>query len=72
MASGSHGLVFMDLFYDIPHSCLEYGMGVVGSRGLEPGSDVRGLPKNPYTTGPFGSEVVWVGAGTSFPHPGRG
>lgn len=43
---------------------------------------MQGLPKNPYTTGPFGSdllaqvtvspEVVWVGAGTWFLHPEKG
>ena len=54
----------------------------VGSRGPDPSSEVRGFPKNPYTTGPFGSdwlaqakvspEVVWVGARTRFPHPRRG
>ena len=54
----------------------------VGLRGPNLGSEVQGLPTNPYTTGPFGSdllaqvkfspEVVWGGAGTKFPHPGRG
>ena len=54
----------------------------VGSRGPDPGSDVQGLLTNPYTTGPFDSdllaqtkvspEVVWVGAGTRFPHPKKG
>ena len=54
----------------------------VGSRGPDPGSDVQGFPTNPYTTIPFGSdfltqakfspEVVWVGAGNRFLHPGRG
>ena len=43
---------------------------------------MQGLPTNPYTTGPFGSEllsqvtsspeVVWVDAGTRFPHPKKG
>ena len=27
---GSLGLVLINYFYDIPHSCLEYGMGVTG------------------------------------------
>ena len=54
----------------------------VSSRGPNPGSDVQGLPTNPYTTGPFGNdllaqakvspELVWMGARTRFPHPGRG
>ena len=54
----------------------------VGSRGLDLGSEVQGLPKNPYTTGPFSSDllaqakvspkVVWEGDGTKFSHPGRG
>ena len=55
---------------------------LIGMRGPDPGLEVQGLPENPYTTGPFGSdllaqakvspEVVWVGVGTRFPHPGRG
>ena len=54
----------------------------VGSRGPDPGSDVQVLSTNPYTIGPFGSdllvqakvslEVVWVDVGTRFPHPRRG
>ena len=53
----------------------------VGSRGPDPGSEVQGLPKNPYTTGPFSSDLLaqakvspkaaWEGVGTRFPHPGR-
>ena len=30
MASGSPGCFWIDVFYDNPHSCLEYGMGVNG------------------------------------------
>ena len=38
---------------------------------------MQGFPTKPYTTGPFESdlcspEVVWVGAGTMFPHPEKG
>ena len=43
---------------------------------------MQGLPTNPYTTGPFGSDllsqvkvspkVVWVGARTRLPHPEKG
>jgi len=30
IAYGSPGLVLTNVFYEIPHSCLEYGMGVNG------------------------------------------
>ena len=52
-----------------------------GLRGPDPSSEVKVFPKNPYTTGPFGNDllsqakvspkVVWEGVGTRFPHPGR-
>ena len=34
LASRCHGLVLIDVFYEIPHSCLEYGMGVTGWREI--------------------------------------
>jgi len=30
LASGSPSFILMDLFYEIPHSCLEYGTRVIG------------------------------------------
>ena len=53
----------------------------VGSRDPDPCSEVKVCQKNPYTTGPFRSdlvvqakvspEAVWEGVGTRFPHPER-